>query len=746
MSKICIVILILIQITILSAQIEEISFSSGRAVFEYGEYKRGVYRYDDRLIVQSSAKIEEFDILQNGQLERIFFFENGENYFGVVDGNKFYSFGFWQSSQYWHITVFDLSVKPMRFLSKFSTDIDRLISSVLFSENHIIITDYDKVRATLFNKETFNIEGYINGFYGYRIFKSDNIIAQPLQRYDQTGLVDFFIRFYLLDEEDGYEFSYLSDISIFDRLRSVTHMDFNDNKLFISGHTGVLIVDISDIITPNITHFISTTNYPRHTLYDNEQLYVIDYLGNLCVFTIKEFGDYDVDYNETGYFRSAESEVMNLNYPFLYVNNGENLVVYDVSDNFKIVNRHGTSVINTALVATDNDVYYIYQKQIVGSNRTKSDIHSIFNEGALICSMEFDEWNYNTQIQFKDDYLYVSRTNAYTSVNYFDIYKVNGKETTLVDSIELLESRSCYGFILTDTHIFFKNYLPQSVSVLEFKDNKLSLAGLFMGSIDISTSKEHLLNYHNRNVLIRDINNFENILFTKQVTYDRNYEITTFDNEYFMLSDQLNNSDNPHSRIYRYNMNTNSLSYFYTFYNLRTNVSNGIIIKNGFENDITEYYTIINNKMVKIGEQETIPMVFHTLFFLEQKKMIQRSRGGIWVWDIDYKISESDQVIATDKRTVNVYPNPVRKTDVYFSLTTEPKARDQINRNEIVISIYNIKGQLVKKSKSFSEKSGEKSFTWDRKDDKGQPVANGVYLYKVNDGKEIHTGKFLIIK
>jgi len=61
MRKLCVVIVVLIQFAMLSAYIEELtSFSNGRAVFEYDTYSNAILKYDDRLILQSSQKIEEF--------------------------------------------------------------------------------------------------------------------------------------------------------------------------------------------------------------------------------------------------------------------------------------------------------------------------------------------------------------------------------------------------------------------------------------------------------------------------------------------------------------------------------------------------------------------------------------------------------------------------------------------------------------------------------------------------------------
>jgi hypothetical protein len=86
----------------------------------------------------------------------------------------------------------------------------------------------------------------------------------------------------------------------------------------------------------------------------------------------------------------------------------------------------------------------------------------------------------------------------------------------------------------------------------------------------------------------------------------------------------------------------------------------------------------------------------------------------------------------------HVYPNPVRTGDVTF--------RANAVKPQMEISIYNVKGQLVKKSTDFAMGNAESRFVWDRKNDKGQSVAPGVYLYRINAGDEVSVGKLLIIK
>jgi hypothetical protein len=97
---------------------------------------------------------------------------------------------------------------------------------------------------------------------------------------------------------------------------------------------------------------------------------------------------------------------------------------------------------------------------------------------------------------------------------------------------------------------------------------------------------------------------------------------------------------------------------------------------------------------------------------------------------------EDDYIIPLG--SITVYPNPVISGDVCFSINSHLKTRSS---HETKISIYNVKGQLVK------EKLIEEStFVWNKKDNNNQDVAQGVYFYQVKSDKDTFTGKILILK
>lgn len=93
---------------------------------------------------------------------------------------------------------------------------------------------------------------------------------------------------------------------------------------------------------------------------------------------------------------------------------------------------------------------------------------------------------------------------------------------------------------------------------------------------------------------------------------------------------------------------------------------------------------------------------------------------------------------------LNTYPNPMKnQTSFIFNLSgnTVP--------NKSKIKIYTVAGRLVK-TIEFTATVGYNQIPWDGRDDDGDYMANGVYLYKLiidgNSGKEASVKKLVILK
>jgi hypothetical protein len=83
-------------------------------------------------------------------------------------------------------------------------------------------------------------------------------------------------------------------------------------------------------------------------------------------------------------------------------------------------------------------------------------------------------------------------------------------------------------------------------------------------------------------------------------------------------------------------------------------------------------------------------------------------------------------------------PNPFNpKTRISFSLKRSGRT---------VIVVYNILGEKVRTLIDRQMMAGVHSVEWDSKDDRGQKVSSGIYLYKMNAEEYHETRKMILLK
>jgi hypothetical protein len=86
----------------------------------------------------------------------------------------------------------------------------------------------------------------------------------------------------------------------------------------------------------------------------------------------------------------------------------------------------------------------------------------------------------------------------------------------------------------------------------------------------------------------------------------------------------------------------------------------------------------------------------------------------------------------------SVYPNPFNpETTIGFSST---------DRGPVSLAIYDVSGRLVRLLVHETLPSGSHTAVWDGRDDQGQPVASGMYFYKLVADSFSETRKILLVK
>jgi hypothetical protein len=84
------------------------------------------------------------------------------------------------------------------------------------------------------------------------------------------------------------------------------------------------------------------------------------------------------------------------------------------------------------------------------------------------------------------------------------------------------------------------------------------------------------------------------------------------------------------------------------------------------------------------------------------------------------------------------YPNPFNpETKIEFALP---------GRSHVTLNVYNTLGQKVATLVDEELEAGWKSVTWDGRDDGGNSVATGVYLYRLEAGNTVIKKKMMLLK
>lgn len=107
--------------------------------------------------------------------------------------------------------------------------------------------------------------------------------------------------------------------------------------------------------------------------------------------------------------------------------------------------------------------------------------------------------------------------------------------------------------------------------------------------------------------------------------------------------------------------------------------------------------------------------------------------GPVMLW---HTVDNSDPLPAVLAFTSTAWPNP-------FSATTAIKY-DIPDATHLTLSIYNARGQVVRKLVSEAKTPGTYQTTWDGRDEQGRNLAPGVYLYRLQTDKQALTRKLLL--
>ena len=109
------------------------------------------------------------------------------------------------------------------------------------------------------------------------------------------------------------------------------------------------------------------------------------------------------------------------------------------------------------------------------------------------------------------------------------------------------------------------------------------------------------------------------------------------------------------------------------------------------------------------------------------------------VFDIGYMLSNTEELGIPNVFALHQnYPNPFNPTtEISFSM--EQTA-------DVSLTVFNMLGQSVRVLENASLEAGTHSYKWDGRDELGQSVSTGVYLYTLTDGTKSITKKMALMK
>jgi len=114
--------------------------------------------------------------------------------------------------------------------------------------------------------------------------------------------------------------------------------------------------------------------------------------------------------------------------------------------------------------------------------------------------------------------------------------------------------------------------------------------------------------------------------------------------------------------------------------------------------------------------------------------------------EVDESEIASNQSPVTSYQLEQNYPNPFSQIPRFAGNPTTTISFQLPVNSDVSLTIYNMNGQLVKRLVAGEMNAGQHNVMWDAKDDRGQQVASGVYLYVIKAGSFSARRKLILMK
>ena len=725
-KKVLLFLIILLNQTLFSQRIDQItSVEYSHLAVDFDTYIGSVLLHENRLFVSAVANVEELLMLEDGSLQRVSSFSVGIQMTPLfIDDTNLYAF--YTIDMFAHVAIFDISESPMRHVNTIELGIMNASSAQVLGD--YVLLRYVPHGTVKYCKNTWEFLGILTEDF---VFTYGSIIMIPMSSSS----------FLFTDHTTATEANPLGN-KLFELDMNIQGLSFVDMKvrdgyLYIITNHHIAVYDISNIWSNEVRKVLSVTNRDIESFVDvirHEDYLIAHHPGGLLIYDISNINDIAM-HRDKRMFLGAMLSPMAISGNKLYVSARTDIRTYDLANDFAVVARYGNPSSNVIF----RNGYVIENSQF--SSEVK--IYSVFKNDSDIITID-------TELQpetflvvdftvYEDFFLVIITTNE---ANYFDIYDIN--TFARINRIPL----DYRPMMLNSSgeHIMISVSFPTITRVYRLQNNALSILEVIPGSLASElryTHQDFLIFLTAQRIEFRSKSNPLQILGHAP-------RMPGIASRFFQLAENaiiFQRADNAH-RIYVFD---DELSGFTNTSEIALGAGTVLSFSRGFValnrflvSPHHEYFQVEDGSLRMIGEFSAHKVVETTRIFPEHNSLVKMTPGGIHVYDIEFTtLSESEQVVKLQNRIVNVYPNPVRSGDVSFraeDLEAGAKGSD------LEISIFNVRGQLVKRSRDFSAKSGESIFTWNRRNESGREVPSGVYFYRITTGNDAFTGRFLIMR
>ncbi|MCL2063162.1 MAG: T9SS type A sorting domain-containing protein [Candidatus Cloacimonetes bacterium] len=737
MKKFLTFVLLLGSISLLAKNIDKITDVTFSHSINYGSYTRPLNRFENRLFVTTQSSIEEYEILPDGSLERIFVHQMSL----ILAISRIFNerlYVFHRSDVNAQMIIFDLSTQPMtQIYSEPMPSSGQFTSTILrpmIMQHYLMVWDLD-YRIHQFDTISMTWVARLPAVFG--IYTTMDSYFISLWQDD----IGTFIRVYDFDTAStGNPYGEIvGDFYLNGDFFHPIYMKVENGVLFVMGignEFGVYdINDFYNIITIAFNPTSSGASVFDVLLFDDKLLvYFPDTdSGGVFLYSLPDLENRRNIF--TGESLGPAFHSMDVFNDKLYVNGSSGVFVYNISDNFYPLGRFG----NSRNDFSRKDEYFIERSP----DRQYINIYSML-DASYLKTIET-----NTPARFQNftidkNILYAVANDISINETFIEIYDLEAQ--TMIgrfpidfraNDIEIIEN---FVIVTHNIDIFwtpmgYTNY----VFIIE-NENLIELGKFsgYMGHNQGYNHPEYFMIETDRDIEFRDRYNPLNIISTIPKSFNR--QMMAF------LADGIVRSGGPifNQNFYSVGEDLASMSYLYML-NTPTNPQQGAYQFGGvsalFNNHLSEVrlHDIRGHSTHHLGNLNFPYSINNVHTFLDAEKIVIVSSSGINVYDFEYTVSEDDELAPImQTQLMPNFPNP-------FNPTTMIAFENAVDGN-VSIDIFNIRGQRVRSLVNEHFQAGRHSIEWNGLDDNNRAVSSGVYFYQMRAGEHSEVRRMVLIK